>query len=164
MKITRIDYGLAYGLNRIYISIKIQKNKNVERTEFLWHFSFSQVDCISHGMFLTNRRISRSIEVKVMSEEAKKVLLTWLGVMANQNNECLQNMMEAEICDDTEENEDGLDDMDIYTVDKIEYYDVEKYYDDQTYQDMKSGKKMSNHSFLHIISKAFLPSALCKCK
>ena len=97
-----------------------------------------------------------------MSEEAKKVLLSWLGVMASQNNECLQNMMEAEICDDTEVNEDSLDDIDIYTVDKIEYYDVEKYYDDQTYQEIR--EKMSNHSFLHIISKAFLPSLLCKCK
>ena len=78
-----------------------------------------------------------------MSEDAKKVLLTWLARMANQNNECLQNLMETDICDENDGNQESLDDIDIYTVDNIEYCHIEKYYDDQTYQDMKSGKIMS---------------------
>ena len=81
--------------------------------------------------------------------EAKKTLNDWLTKMANQNNQCLENLVRKDIRKPQEESVDNSTNNNISktTVDNIEYYHIEKLYEDniyEDYQDMKSGKCYCN--------------------
>ena len=81
-----------------------------------------------------------------MAMEAKKTLNDWLTKMANQNNQCLENLVRKDIRKPQEESLDNSTNNNISktTVDNIEYYHIEKLYEDNIYQDMKSGKCYCN--------------------
>ena len=95
---------------------------------------------------------------QVMSEEAKKTLDDWLMKMANQSNQCLENLVKTDSRKPHDESADQENNanknISNATVDKIEYYLIERFYDDNIYNDMKSGK-MSTKS-LHFYYKYFL--------
>ena len=86
-----------------------------------------------------------------MSEEAKKTLDDWLMKMANQNNQCLENLVKTDSRkpqdESTDEEKNSNKDISKAAVDKIEYYLIERFYDDNIYNDMKSGK-MSTKSII----------------
>ena len=98
-----------------------------------------------------------------MSEEAKKTLQDWLTKMANQDNQCLENLVKINIRKPEEESVDNSENHNISenTVHTIDYYHIEKLYDDNLYQDMKSGKCCCKLK-LHATSNIFL-SLICIC-
>lgn len=87
-----------------------------------------------------------------MSEEAKKTLTDWLTKMANQSNQCLQNLVEIDGRKPQEESANQENNANHSfsktTVNKIEYYHIERFYDDDDISDdMKSGK-VSTKAFI----------------
>ena len=83
-----------------------------------------------------------------MSQEAKITLLKWLKKMANQKNDCLQNLIEPDSCEtqlEMAENMANPDQIAIYSIDNIDYCHIDKWYDDEIYQDMKSGKYINKY-------------------
>ena len=81
-----------------------------------------------------------------MSDVAKKTLNDWLTKMANQSNQCLENLVQKDIRKPQEDADNSTNhNISKTTVDNIEYYHIEKLYEDNIYQDMKSGKCQQIH-------------------
>ena len=98
-----------------------------------------------------------------MAEEAKKTLNDWLTEMANQNNQCLENLVQKNIRK-PQEDVDNSTNLNISktTVDNIEYYHIEKLYEDNIYQDMKSGKCQQIHYFYKFTTRSnIFSSVIC---
>ena len=95
-----------------------------------------------------------------MSEEARKTLDDWLVKMANQDNQCLENLVKTDSRkaqdESTDQENNNNKNFSNASVDKIEYYLIERFYDDNIYKDMKSGKMSTKSLQFYYNIKYFL--------